>query len=223
MIGAYYSGRPTEAYEAAYELSIFDLGYARDISALTGAMVAAAMSPDASQSQVINVLRDVDPQGYFKSRLVGRSAYRILQEAQSIVHAVRQLPRSAMDSLYHPYPRTLPIDTLYWGQMQQAYAQLELRNQDLPFHAAEIHLVNLTALLLSDFDFEKALVFVVNYGRDNDTTGAVTGAILGAYWGADKLPPSMKEAVLRTDASVVETNLKDLAARLTDQIINQSL
>ncbi|MGB3780602.1 MAG: ADP-ribosylglycohydrolase family protein [Tunicatimonas sp.] len=223
MIGAYYSGKPTKAYEAAYELSIFDLGYARDISALTGAMVATAMSPHANQSQVFNVLRDVDPQGYFKSRLVGRSAYRILQEAQSIVHAVRQLPRSALDSLYHPYPHTLPIDTLYWGQMQQAYAQLELRNQDLPFHAAEIHLVNLTALLLSDFDFEKALVFVVNYGRDNDTTGAVTGAILGAYWGADKLPPSMKEAVLRTDASVVETSLKDLAARLTDQIINQLL
>ncbi len=223
IIGAYYSGNPALAYEAAYELSIFDLGYARDISALTGAMVAAAMSPDANQSQVINVLRDVDPQGYFKSRLVGRSAYRIFQEAQSIVYAVRQLPRSVLDSLNPPYPRDLPVDTLFWGQTQQAYVQLDLRNQDLPFHAAEIHLVNLTALLLSDFDLEKALAFVINYGRDNDTTGAVTGAILGAYWGADKLPPRMKEAVLRADASVIKTNLEDLAARLTDHIINQSL
>ena len=215
MIGAYYSGSP----EVAYELSIFDLGYARDISALTGAMVAAAMSPNADQVQVINVLRDVDPQGYFKSRLVGRSAYRMLQEARSIVYAARQVPRSTLDSLYGPYPHELPVDTLFWGQMQQAYAQLELRSQDLPFHAAEIHLVNLTALLLSDFDFEKALIFVINYGRDNDTTGAVTGAILGAYWGASNLPNPMKDAVLRSDVMVVKTDLVGLAEQLTERIV----
>lgn len=222
MIGAYYPGRPAVAYEAAYRLSIFDLGYARDISAITGAMVAAAMSPRANQDQVMNVLRDVDPRGYFKSRLVGRSAYRILQEARSIVHTVRQMPRSVLDSLYSPYPSGLPVDTLFWGQMQQAYLQLDARNQDLPFHAGEIHLVNLTALLLSDFDFEKAMAFVINYGRDNDTTGAVTGAILGAYWGADKLPPHLKEAVLRADASVMKTNLTRLAQQLTDQMMSQS-
>ena len=95
MIGAYYPGSPALAYEAAYELSIFDLGYARDISALTSAMVAAAMSPKAHQAQVINVLRDVDPQAYFKSRLVGRSAYRLLQDARSIVYAA---PASASGS-----------------------------------------------------------------------------------------------------------------------------
>ena len=219
MIGAYYPGSPEVAYEAAYELSIFDLGYARDISALTGAMVAAAMSPNADQAQVMNVLRDVDPRGYFKSRLVGRSAYRMLQEARSIAYAARQVPRSTLDSLYGPYPHGLPVDTLFWGQMQQAYAQLELRNRDLPFHAAEIHLVNLTALLLSDFDFEKALIFVINYGRDNDTTGAVTGAILGAYWGASNLPSHMKNAVLRSDAMVVKTDLVGLAEQLTERIM----
>ena len=219
MIGAYYPGNPTLAYEAAYDLSIFDLGYARDISALTGAMVAAAMSPNADQDQVMNVLRDVDPLGYFKSRLVGRSAYRVLQEARSIVHEVRQVPQAVLDSLSSPYPEELPVDTLFWGQMQQAYAQLELRDQDLPFHAAEIHLVNLTALLLSDFDFEKALIFVINYGRDNDTTGAVTGAILGAYWGASNLPNPMKDAVLRSDVMVVKTDLVGLAEQLTERIM----
>ncbi len=222
MIGAFYPGRPVEAYDAAYRLSIFDLGYARDISAITGAMVAAAMLPNANQHQVMNVLRDVDPQGYFKSRLVGRSAYRKLQEARGIVYSVRQIPRSVLDTLHAPYPEHLPVDTLFWGQMQQAFLQLDARNQDLPFHAGEIHLVNLTALLLSNFDFEKALMFVINYGRDNDTTGAVTGAILGAYWGADKLPYHLKEAVLRADASVMKTNLTVLADQLTDEIIEQN-
>lgn len=222
MIGAFYPGRPVEAYDAAYRLSIFDLGYARDISAITGAMVAAAMLPNANQQQVMSVLRDVDPQGYFKSRLVGRSAYRMLQEARAIVYSVRQIPRSTLDTLHAPYPEQLPADTLFWGQMQQAFLQLDARNQDLPFHAGEIHLVNLTALLLSDFDFEKALMFVINYGRDNDTTGAVTGAILGAYWGADKLPSHLKDAVLRADVSVVKTDLTGLAQQLTDQIMKRA-
>ena len=61
--------------------------------------------------------------------------------------------------------------------------------QRLPFHAGEIHLVNLTALVYSDFDFASALEFVVNYGRDNDTTAAVTGSISSTeptWW----LPPT---------------------------------
>lgn len=219
MIGAYYPARPEVAYREAYRLSIFDLGYARDISSITAAMVSAAMAPHAQPADVINVLRDVDPQEYFKSRLVGRSAYRMLREARAIVHRVGEVPRATLDTLYAPYPRSMPEDTLFWAQMQQAYEQLDLRNQDLPFHAAEIHLVNLTALLLSDFDFEKALAFVTNYGRDNDTTGAVTGAILGAYWGASKLPPHLKDAVLRSDAMVMKTNLTGLAEQLTEQMM----
>ena len=42
------------------------------------------------------------------------------------------------------------------------------------------HLINLTALLFSNYQFQPAMEFVTNYGRDNDTVAAVTGAILGA-------------------------------------------
>ena len=37
-------------------------------------------------------------------------------------------------------------------------------------------------------DFEKAIVASVNYNGDSDSTGAVTGNILGAYLGYDALP-----------------------------------
>ncbi len=195
-LGAFFPAQPTVAYQEAYKLSMFDLGYARDISGLTAAMVAAAMKPNPRPADVLNVLRDVDPNGYFKSRLVGRSSYRIYQEARDIVYSARQLPRAEIDTLLLPMPTHLTADTLFWGRAQHAYHLLDLRNQDLPFHAGEIHLVNLTALLFCDFDFEKSLAFVINYGRDNDTTGAVTGAILGAYWGASRLPDKMKETVL---------------------------
>jgi len=53
----------------------------------------------------------------------------------------------------------------------------------MAFHPGEVHQINLTALLFTDFDFEKSLAFVTNYGRDNDTVAAITGAILGALHG----------------------------------------
>ncbi len=44
------------------------------------------------------------------------------------------------------------------------------------------------ALKYSD-DFEKAIIAAVNHGGDSDSTGAVTGNILGAYLGVDAIPP----------------------------------
>lgn len=37
-------------------------------------------------------------------------------------------------------------------------------------------------------DFEKAMIAAVNHGGDSDSTGAITGNILGAYLGAEKIP-----------------------------------
>ena len=37
-------------------------------------------------------------------------------------------------------------------------------------------------------DFDKALIAAVNHGGDSDSTGAITGNILGAYLGASRIP-----------------------------------
>ena len=55
-------------------MAFFDIGYARDMTALVSAMVAAAFDEKANPQSVLNVNRNIDPNGYFKSRLVGRSA-----------------------------------------------------------------------------------------------------------------------------------------------------
>ncbi|MGD1894741.1 MAG: ADP-ribosylglycohydrolase family protein [Cyclobacteriaceae bacterium] len=217
-IGAFYPAQPEKAYEETYKLAIFDLGFARDISGLVGAMVAAAMQPDATPETVINTLRDVDPEGYFKSRLVGRTAYRLLKDARRIVDASKQ-PILESEMLEMEVPMSTHFDTLTFQQMQRAFLLLDAKNQDLPFHASEIFLINLTALLFCDFDFAKSMVFVVNFGRDNDTTAAVTGAILGAYWGASQLPEEMVTSVLSVNDTLLDTNLEQLANQLTDKIL----
>jgi len=222
VVGAFYPAAPEIAYQEAYRISLFDLGYARDISGLTAAMVSAAMHPEATPASVINVVRDVDPQNYFKSRLVGRSAYRMLKEARAIVFQANQLSMQDIDKERTFLPNGY-TDTLRMARILKAYELLDARNQDMPFHAGEIHLVNLTALLFCNFDFVETLAFVVNFGRDNDTTAAVTGAMLGAYWGAEKLPGEMVRQVLATNEAVLETDLRTLSHQLADRIKSEQL
>ena len=197
-VGMVFPGSPENAYQAAYCLSIFDLGYARDISALTASLVAAAMIPEATPESMIEVLKNIDPNQYFRSRLVGRSSYRIWRDALYFVDEVNKMESSLEE------------------KRQKLFELLDAKAQDFPFHAGEIHLINLTAMLFCDFDFRASLAFVTNYGRDNDTVGAVTGAILGALHGFDGIPEDMKQPVLETNRKKLGIDLEQMAAELTD-------
>jgi len=43
--------------------------------------------------------------------------------------------------------------------------------------------------------FEEALIFAVNLGGDADTAGAVTGALVGAYYGAGEIPGRWRKKI----------------------------
>jgi ADP-ribosyl-[dinitrogen reductase] hydrolase len=58
--------------------------------------------------------------------------------------------------------------------------------------------------------FEECLVQVVNRGEDADTTGAIAGAIAGAYYGPEELPPRW----LRRLDPAVRDEVEALAHRL---------
>jgi hypothetical protein len=197
-IGVFYPGNPGRAYNEMFKLSIFDVGYARDISSLAAAMTAAGMKKNAKKEDVLDVLRSIDPEHYFKSRLVGRTSYRILQNALGIVSQSKE-------------------DTL--NPMQKAFELLDQNQQDMPFHAGEIHLQVLVAMLYADFDFIKTMQFLINYGRDNDTSAAIAGGILGAFHGFENLPASERQKVIDVSKSELGIDLELLAQQLTKKII----
>lgn len=204
-IGAVFPDDPAKAYNVTYRMSIFDMGYARDISSLNAAMIAAAMAGDADEQKVLEVLWRVDPNGYFESRLIGRIAYKLYEDARQIVHEARKAePEEEMDE-----------GELEVFHLVTAYDLLDKVARQHAFHAAEVHLVNLTAILYADWDFEQAMGFVISYGRDNDTTAAVTGAVLGAYHGIDGLPEEWVQQVLERNKEM-GIDLEALAEQLTD-------
>ena len=201
-LGAFFPGNPKKAYQEAYKLSIFDLGYARDLTALAAAMTAAGMAPKASQDSILATLR-LDPAGYFQSRLVGRTSHKLLKDALNIVREANKL-----DSL----PSTLSLDN---PALTYTYTELDRRQQDMPFHAGEIYLQSLTAMLFTDFDFMGTLTFLTNYGRDNDTTASLAGGILGAWYGYTKLPVTEREKVVRVTRDELGIDLEKQAERMT--------
>lgn len=214
LIGAYYPSTPERAYLEAYRLGLFDIGYARDITGLTAALVAKAMQPNIQASDITSVCYQTDPLRYANSRLVGRIAHRIYQDAKYIAHTA-----SNVDSIEKKIklPRGYKRDSLYWQQLQKAYELLDEKLQDIPFHAGEIHLINLTAIEFSQGDFSKAIEFVVNYGRDNDTVAAVTGMILGAFIGFKALPQDLAQQAIQVNREVVKIDLVQLAEDLTNK------
>ena len=205
-LGVFFPGDPEKAYRESFKLSIYDIGYARDLSAVAVAMTAAGMKPNATKEELLATAR-LDPEGYFQSRLVGRASYRILREAMSISQDSRKLD-SIGDGMNPQSPA-----------LAQAYLRLDERIQDMPFHAGEIYLQTLTAMLYADFDFKNTLVFLVNYGRDNDTTASLAGGILGAWYGYEKLPIVEREKVLKIGKEKLDLDLVKLAEELTAHLI----
>ncbi len=214
-IGGFYPGQAGKAYSEAYRLGIFDHGYARDITGLTAAYVAKAMEPGVKPDQIALITREVDPLRYFNSRLIGRLAYTSYTASKEIVYKARQLKEEDVEAGLK-LPRNFKGTKLDFAQLTRAYELMDDRLQTIPFHAGEIHFINLMALEYSGGDFQKAMEFVVNYGRDNDTVAAITGAILGAYCGYDGLPKGLAEKSLKATKEIVGIDLEDLARRTTD-------
>ena len=217
-IGAFFPENPEKAYSEAFKLALFDIGYAKDITALSAAMTSAAMKKNATQSEVLDVLRSVDPEKYFEARLVGRSSYKILQTALQIVQEAKAINEAKFTTEEEriSYSKTWTPEYL-----QPAFELLDKHLQDMPFHAGEIHLQVLTAMIFADFDFEKTLIFLVNYGRDNDTTAAIAGGILGAYYGFDRLPEQMKNQVLEVNKNELDIDLVELSENMTENLLRR--
>lgn len=207
-LGAYFPGNPDLAYQEAYKLSFYDLGYAKDISAQAAAMTAAGMKLGTTKEDLLASLR-LDPANYFESRLVGRTAYGILKNALQI-----SSDASVQDSIGNQLsPESKAL--------QFAFAQLDQHLQDMPFHAGEIWLQTLTAIIYSDFEFMGTLTFLVNYGRDNDTTAAVAGGILGAFYGFEQLPKLEREKILSVNKELLGIDLEQIANELTAHMLDK--
>jgi hypothetical protein len=211
---------PLEAYQKAYDLSLFDIGYAKDITALVSSMTNMAMRTQEFDS-IMNAPKFIDPIGYADSRLVGRIPLAILDGAQKNVRRINDIV--FVDSLLLNNNTVFKVPSGYlgtktdWIRQEMLYQILEKDKRGIAFHSAEIWQILVTGLEFGKGDFEKTMQFIVNYGRDNDTVAAVAGMILGAKLGYKALPQELREKILKVNKENLGIDLEALAKEMTQQ------
>ncbi|CAM4137229.1 ADP-ribosylglycohydrolase family protein [Zobellia nedashkovskayae] len=208
------SNTPEKAYELAYEHTLFDLGYAKDISALVSAMTHMALRT-TNMDSIMNTVTFVDPLGYQDSRLVGRISYDMADASVKKILALKQLALTdtltTQDSILFKIPKGFEGNQQDWTRQEMAYQFLEEHEKTIPFHSGEIWQILITALQYGEGDFEQTMQFIVNYGRDNDTVAAVAGMILGAKDGYSNLPVVLRTQALKVNKENMGIDLEALA------------
>ena len=211
---------PEDAYNMAYDHALFDLGYAKDISALVATMTQMAMRTQNMEA-ILNTAIFVDPHGYQDSRLVGRIASATADGAIKNVLTIQQMvlvdSLVAKDSLLFRMPKGFQGSQKDWVRQEMAYRLLEKDEKAIAFHAGEIWQILVMGMQFGEGDFEKTLEFIVNYGRDNDTVAAVAGMIMGAKEGFANLPKDLKEEIIKVNREQLGIDLELLAQELVDQ------
>ena len=208
---------PDSAYALAYRHTPFDLGYAKDISALVAAMTQVALrTPDVDS--LLNVAVFVDPFGYTDSRLIGRIAFGVADQTRRAVLAARELRQpddwTRQDSIDLRIPRGFGGTALEWRQQESVFNFLGRNQRAIAFHAAEIWQILIAGMAFCEGDFRCSMEFIVNYGRDNDTVAAVVGMILGAQVGYENLPAEWRDPIVDLSREMVGIDLEDLADEL---------
>lgn len=121
---------------------------------------------------------------------------RLLAEGDALHHAISD----SISAIKEIFPKAKHLDE-FVSIMDLA---VELAASDVPDTKAIERLgegwVGEEALAIAVYcalrykkDFEGALIASVNHNGDSDSTGSVTGNILGAYLGYDRIPPKFKE------------------------------
>lgn len=232
----------TEAYNLAYDHTLFDIGYARDISSIAAAMTHMALHTQNMDS-ILATQSYIDPYGYQDSRLIARIPQAIANTTHDYVLGafeideieltealilndsitIAKIPEGAAivlhkDSVKLKIPTNYTGSDLEWFQQETIYEALEENQRQIAFHAGEIWEILYAGLLFGGGDFEKTLQFIINYGRDNDTVGAIAGMILGAKDGYDHLPSILKEEVIQVHKEQIGIDLEALAQQLVDSV-----
>lgn len=203
------SANADSAYKSGFEHALFDIGYAKDITGMVAAMTNLALQ-EKDIGAVLTKAVLIDPYGYSDSRLIGRVLQTIVDNARNTVHSAREITAREFPSVSDP-PSGYPYDKEHWLQQDYIYHRLEDSQKSVAFHAGEIFEILYTALMFADGDFSKTMTFIVNYGRDNDTVGAVAGMVLGALHGYERLPGAIKADVIRVNRDLLGIDLEAIA------------
>ncbi|MFD0413712.1 ADP-ribosylglycohydrolase family protein [Streptomyces sp. NPDC127108] len=179
-VGLVNAANPAGAYAEALDVAgAHQSSYGREAAGVFAAAVAAACSPGATPTSVIDTCLALAKDG---TRAAIEAVAEVACGYDEFEPALVPL-RTAV----------APFDTV--GPDYRAPSLGARRPSRL--HAIEELPVALAMLLIADGDYRQAVLGSVNYGRDCDSTATMSGAIAGALHGAAPVPEDWSATVSR--------------------------
>jgi ADP-ribosylglycohydrolase len=116
-----------------------------------------------------------------------RATLGVLSEAGQEAHETRDVLRQVLDAHEDDVP--LPVRIVQIG------VEPLVARHGRGWVAEEALAIALSCALVHPNDFSAAVLSAVNITGDSDSTGSVTGALMGAMLGLDAIPPAWRERV----------------------------
>jgi len=173
-------------------------------------MDAAHLAGEAAE------LTHKNPLGFIPAALAAHIIYRLVSDGKPTRQALGNYIQEGMGAMEKLYPQ-YPSDVKYIGELCEK--AIKLANNCRPdleniesigggWSGEETLAIALYCSLRHFDDFGHALIAAVNHAGDSDSTGAVTGNILGTAIGYDAIPEKFKENL----------ELHDLILHMADDI-----
>ena len=126
--------------------------------------------------------------------------------------------------LYYNIQKAFEILDTHNGNLLDAWMELhdELRTSAWATTAEALPSALICLKAVHD-DFRKGVIAAGNFGRDADTIGAIVGCILGAKYGADKIPDKQINKTRYPSGTCLQftkgIDIRDYAEKMTDIIL----
>ncbi|SEG80333.1 ADP-ribosylglycohydrolase [Actinacidiphila yanglinensis] len=194
-VGVVNAGNPAAAYAEALEVAApHQSSYGREAAGVFAAAVAAAFTPGATATSVVEAALALAKDG-----------------TRAAIEAVCERATGFDDweeALVPLREAVAPFDTV--GPRYREPSLGARRPSRL--HSIEELPVSLGMLLVAGGSFEPAVLGSVNYGRDCDSIATMSGAIAGALGGTGAVPAGWSDEVARASRLDLHTPAAELAA-----------
>ncbi len=191
-----------KAHDDAFEASFMALGYARYAAAMAAAAISAAMKENAS---VQSVLDDMLSAVQCHKRNVEGPAFPSWYMYDDVGRKSEKLVLQSVD-IAKKYNDIFSVQKELYGAVVQ----------DFFADGAESLAIAFAFLALTGGNFEKTVIGCVNFGRDNDSSASVAGAIAGALFSVDNIPNQWVQMVESVNEGPI---FKNLALSLCEIIV----
>ncbi len=195
---------PKKAFNDAFEAMFVSSGYARYATAMAACAISFAMCDNATYTDVEKTMLSVA-----KSHKQNREGLR--WSSSHMYEGVGQKPENLVK-------KAIEIANMHSDLIEIHKELNDAIIQDFFADASESLAIAIAFLHVSKGDFTKSITGCVNFGRDNDSSASIAGAIAGALNGASCIP---QEWIALVESANEGPTFKEIATELCEIIVSK--